>query len=96
MVAAGVPMLAGSDYPIEVIEPLVGLARLVTGRSRRAGFETTDGAPPQAVLPPGAALAMMTDLAAGQTMLSADPRAVPPEAIDEIEIAGTAPEPFPA
>jgi predicted amidohydrolase YtcJ len=94
MAAAGVPMLAGSDYPIEVIEPLVGLARLAAGRSRRPGFETGGGAPPQAVLPAGPALAMMTDPAAGQTMLSADPRAVPPAAIDEIEIAGTAPAPF--
>jgi predicted amidohydrolase YtcJ len=94
MVAAGLPMLAGSDYPIEVIEPLVGLARLATGRSRRAGFETGDGAPPQAVLPAGPALAMMTDPAAGLTMLSADPRAVPPAAIDEIAVAGTAPAPF--
>jgi predicted amidohydrolase YtcJ len=94
MAAAGVRLLAGSDYPIEVIEPLVGLARLVTGRSRRAGFETSDGAPPQAVLPAERALAMMTDPAAGQTMLSADPRAVPAAAIDEIEILGTGPAPF--
>lgn len=94
LAAAGVPMLAGSDYPIEVIEPLVGLARLAAGRSLRAGFETGDAAPPQAVLPAGAALAMMTDPAAGQTMLSADPRAVPAAAIDGIEIAGTAPVPF--
>jgi predicted amidohydrolase YtcJ len=94
MAAAGVRMLAGSDYPIEVIEPLVGLARLAAGRSRRAGFETGDSAPPQAVLPARLALAMMTDPAAGRTMLSADPRAVPPAAVDEIEIAGTVPAPF--
>jgi predicted amidohydrolase YtcJ len=38
LAAAGVRLLVGTDYPIEVIEPLVGLARLVKGRSDRPGF----------------------------------------------------------
>ena len=37
----------------------------------------------------------MSDEAAGQTQLSADPRAVAPDAIDQIEVLGTAPAPFP-
>ena len=36
LAALGVTLLSGTDYPIEVIEPLVSLARLVRGRSRRA------------------------------------------------------------
>jgi predicted amidohydrolase YtcJ len=90
MAAAGVPMLAGSDYPIEVLEPLVGLARLVTGRSARPGFGTAARAPGQALLPMAAALAMMTDPAAGQSLLSAGLAGD----IDRIEVAGTQPVPF--
>jgi len=37
---------------------------------------------------------MMTDPAAGQTLLSADPRAVPVTEIDRIEALGTLPVPF--
>ena len=93
MLAAGVPMLAGSDYPIEVLDPLVGLARLTAGRSDRPGFSTADPAPGQAILPVRAAFAMMTDGAAGQTLVSADPRTTP-GGIDAIEVTGTAPAPF--
>jgi predicted amidohydrolase YtcJ len=92
MAAAGVPMLAGSDYPIEVLDPLVGLARLVTGRSGRPGFGGLAAAPGQALLPRAAALDMMTDPAAGKTLLSADPAAAGD--IDLIEVAGTEPVPF--
>jgi predicted amidohydrolase YtcJ len=94
MAAAGVPMLAGSDYPIEVLEPLVGLARLAAGHSERAGFRTQHAAPDQAVLPVATAVAMMTDPAAGQTLLSADPRTAATDDIDRIEVLGTAPVPF--
>jgi predicted amidohydrolase YtcJ len=93
MAAAGVPMLAGSDYPIEVLDPMVGLARLTAGRSDRAGFRTAQAAPDQAVLPVATAFALMTDPAAGRTLLSADPRTAG-AAIDEIEVTGTAPGPF--
>jgi predicted amidohydrolase YtcJ len=93
MLAAGVPMLAGSDYPIEVLDPLVGLARLTAGRSDRPGFSSAEPAPGQAILPVGAAFAMMTDGAAGQTLVSADPRATPGD-IDAVEVTGTAPAPF--
>jgi predicted amidohydrolase YtcJ len=85
---AGVAMLAGTDYPIEVLEPLA------RGESRRPGFVTTSSAPAQARLPAHIAFALMTDPAAGQTLLSADPRAVPADAIDDIEVLGTRPAPF--
>lgn len=91
---AGVAMLAGTDYPIEVLEPLPSLARLVRGESRRPGFVTTSSAPAQARLPAHIAFALMTDPAAGQTLLSADPRAVPADAIDDIEVLGTRTAPF--
>jgi predicted amidohydrolase YtcJ len=91
---SGVRMLAGSDYPIEVLEPLPGLARLVSGRSERPGFATAGIAPPHATLPAGAAFELMTDPAAGQTVLSADPRELEPAAIDGIEVLGSRPAPF--
>jgi predicted amidohydrolase YtcJ len=94
LAAAGVPMLAGTDYPIEVLEPLVGLARLAVGRSRRPGFSGGEFAPAQALLPTAAAFAAMSDRAAGQTVLTADPRTVAPEDIDQIEVVGTRPAPF--
>jgi predicted amidohydrolase YtcJ len=93
MAAAGVAMLAGSDYPIEVLDPLVGLARLTAGESARPGFETEVPAPAQAVLPVGSAFALMTDSAAGRTLVTADPRTTPGR-IDAIEVTGTAPAPF--
>jgi predicted amidohydrolase YtcJ len=90
---AGVAMLAGTDYPIEVLEPLPSLARLVSGQSGRAGF-TSGAAPTQARLAAGTAFALMSDPAAGQTLLTADPRAVPAADIDRIEVLGTLPASF--
>ena len=89
-------MLAGTDFPIEVIEPLVSLARMVTGRSDRPGFETAGTAPPRSRLPVELAAELCTDRAAGQSVLSADPRRVPAGELDRIEIRGTKPAPFSA
>jgi len=94
LAGAGVRMLAGSDYPIELLEPLPGLTRLVTGRSARHGFAAEGSAPRQARLTPATAFALMTDRAAGETVLSADPRAVDPAEIDLISVLGTQPAPF--
>jgi predicted amidohydrolase YtcJ len=94
LAAAGVPMLAGTDYPIEVLEPLPSLARLVTGRSRRPGFSTKMAAPAQARLPVGTAFGLMSDDAAGHTLVSADPRTVPADRLDDIEVLGTQPAPL--
>ena len=94
LAASGARLLAGTDYPIEVLDPLVGLARLVSGRSERDRFRTPDAAPPHSRLAPGAAFAVMSDGQAGHTVLSADPRAVPASEIDQISVLGTAPLPF--
>lgn len=96
LAAAGVRLTSGTDYPIETLDPLVSLARLVTGRSRRAGFETGRDAPPSARLPTPAAFGLLTDESSGQTLLSADPRTVPAADLDTIEVRGTSPLPFPA
>ena len=90
---AGVAMLAGTDYPIEILEPLPSLARLVSGQSSRAGF-TGGTAPAQARLAVATAFALMSDPAAGQTLLTADPRAVPAAEIDAIAVLGTLPASF--
>lgn len=94
LAAAGVPLLAGTDYPIEIIDPLAGLSRLVRGRSDRAGCGTEATAPPQSRLDAGLALAIGSDPGSGRTICSADPRAVPAQEIDRIEVLGTAPVPF--
>jgi predicted amidohydrolase YtcJ len=88
----GARLLAGSDFPIEVIEPLVSLARLVNGRSDRTGFASPGTAPAQSRLPVRLAVELCTDPAAGRTLLSADPVRVPAAELDQIEVRGT--EPF--
>jgi predicted amidohydrolase YtcJ len=90
---AGVALLAGTDYPIEVMDPLTGLARLVNGQSGRPGF-TSGRAPAQARLTAATAFALMSDPAAGETLLSADPRAVPATELDTIAVLGTLPTSF--
>jgi predicted amidohydrolase YtcJ len=94
LAGSGARLLAGSDYPIEVIEPLVGLARLVNGRCDRARFRHTRPAPAGSRLDAATALRLMSDAAAGETYLSADPRTVPAGHIDWIEVRGTSPRPF--
>ncbi len=80
-------------YPIEVLEPLVGLAEATAGRSDPPGFSTADPALGQAIVPVGAAFAMMTDGAACEMLVSADPRTTP-GAIDAIDVTATAPALF--
>jgi predicted amidohydrolase YtcJ len=91
---AGAAILAGSDYPIETLDPLAGLARLVRGRSDRDGFATPDTAPARSRLSPAAALAAMSDAASGTTRLSADPLSLAPDQIDMLTVLGTQPSPF--
>jgi predicted amidohydrolase YtcJ len=93
MISAGVRTLAGSDYPIEVIEPLVGLARLVRGHAERPGFHTGACAQQTSRLSLATALRLLTDATAGETILSADPRTTA-AGIDHIEVRGTVPVPF--
>ena len=94
LAAAGAPLLAGSDFPIEVLDPLPGLARLVNGHSERDGFRTTATAPGHSRLSAAQALQIMTDQASGRTLLSADPRATAPGNIDQIQVLGAVPVPF--
>jgi predicted amidohydrolase YtcJ len=94
LAAAGAPLLAGSDYPIEVLDPLPGLARLVAGRSDRDGFRTTATAPGHSRLTAAQALQIMSDQASGRTTLSADPRTTAAGNLDQIQVLGTAPVPF--
>lgn len=94
LAAAGVPMVAGSDYPVETLDPLAGLARLIRGRSDRPGFGSPATAPTRSRLEPGAAFAAMTDAASGRTVLSADPRTVSASEVDQITVLGTEPAAF--
>ena len=94
LAAAGAPLLAGSDFPIEVLDPLPGLARLVAGHSERDGFRTPVAAPASSRLTAALAYSIMSDRASGRTLLSADPRTTGPGNIDRIQVLGTAPVPF--
>ena len=85
LLAAGVRVIAGADHPIEDLEPLRGLQRLVTG----ADVGKVDEVAP--TLPLADALAVMTDAAAGTTVLSDDPGAVPPEGIHQLEVVEVRP-----
>ena len=91
---AGVAILAGSDYPIETLDPLAGLARLVRGRSDRDGFGTPDTAPARSRLSPAAALAAMSDAASGVTRLSARSAEPGPGPDRLAQVLGTQPSPF--
>lgn len=90
----GVTLLCGTDYPIEVLEPLAGLARLVSGRSDRPGFETGRTAAEHSRLPLELALRISTNPDSGRTLLSADPLVAGPSGLDAIEVRGTELAPF--
>jgi predicted amidohydrolase YtcJ len=94
LATSGANMLIGTDYPIEVLDPLVGLARLVNGRSQRPGFGTDDSAPEQSRLPLDLAFRLGSDEAAGRTVLSAQPRADEPDWLDQIRVLNASPAPF--
>ena len=94
LAASGANLLIGTDYPIEVIDPLVGLARLVNGRSERPGFGTDGNAPGHSRLSLEQALRLSSDDTAGTTELSADPEVVGAAALDQIQVLGTSPTPF--
>ena len=75
-------VIAGSDYPIESLSPLIGLHRLVTGDTED-GKNT--GAP---TLPLATALDLMTDASCGVTVLSDEPTE---ENLRELEIVDVRP-----
>jgi predicted amidohydrolase YtcJ len=85
LLAAGVRVITGSDFPIEPLSPLVGLQRLVTG-------QTDDGTPTGApTLPLSQALALVTDAAAGITVLSDDPGSTAEDELVQLEIVDVRP-----
>jgi predicted amidohydrolase YtcJ len=92
--SSGANVVVGTDFPIEVLDPLVGLARLVNGRSARPGFGSDDAAPEHSRLTPGQAVRLSTDETAGLTVLSADPASAEPAELDQIQVLGTVPAPF--
>ena len=94
LVASGAPLLLGTDFPIEVLDPLVSLARLVWGRSDRPGFATPLTAPEHSRLTLDDALSLLCDESAGRTTLSADPRLAELADLDQIQVLGTEPAPF--
>ncbi len=94
LAASGASLLVGTDYPIEVLDPLVGLARLVNGRSDRPGFGTEGTAPEHSRLTIERAFGLGSDETAGSTNLSADPRSLDPAELDQVEVLGTTPAPF--
>ena len=81
---AGVRVIAGSDYPIESLSPLVGLHRLVTGDTEEG---KATGAP---TLPLRTALDLMTDADAGTTVLSDEPSE---DNLRDLEIVEVTPSP---
>lgn len=82
---AGVRVVAGSDFPVAPLAPLVGLQCLLTGDhpdGSRAGAPTLGSVQ---------ALAVMTDPAAGATLLSDDPHRVAEDEVAAIEVVESRP-----
>jgi predicted amidohydrolase YtcJ len=77
MIDAGVRVVAGSDFPIEPLSPLLGLQALV------------HGPPPQLDL--ATSLAIMSDASAGTTVLGKVPSMVAPDRLASIPVIGVAP-----
>ena len=79
LLEGGVRVIAGSDYPIEALSPIEGLARIVSG----AGDDRRQVTEPVA-LP--TALEWMTDARAGTTVLSDNPADMDPLDYREIKV----------
>ena len=89
LLAAGVRVITGADYPIEPLEPLVGLQHLVTGAPLDGGD------PVAATLPFADAFALMTDAGAGATVLADDPATVDPAELHRLEVLESRPSSSP-
>ncbi len=74
---AGVPILAGNDYPVETLSPLQGLYDATVAENAR--------------LTRSQAFELLTDERSGHTVLSADPLSVTDEEITGIEVRSTRP-----
>ena len=84
LLESGARVIAGSDFPIESLSPLEGLARMVTGAGE-------DGRRVTAPVDMATTLGLMTDAEAGTTVLSEDPYEVDPEQIREIKVMSARP-----
>jgi predicted amidohydrolase YtcJ len=82
---AGVPLISGSDFPVEALAPLVGLQRLATGDfedGRSAGAHT---------LPIARAMKVMTDASSGTMTLADDPHVVAEDELARLAIEDASP-----
>jgi predicted amidohydrolase YtcJ len=75
LLAAGVRVICGSDYPIDSLEPLKGLQKLLRNPFDQLG--------------PDAAVKLMTNGDLGTVTLSQDPRDATVDDIDKIEVIAT-------
>jgi hypothetical protein len=75
LVAAGVPVICGSDYPIDGLQPLAGLQKLLRNPFDRLDIDQ--------------ALALMTDENAGTVALDRDPRTVDRDNLADIRVIAT-------
>ncbi|MBI1845165.1 MAG: amidohydrolase family protein [Actinobacteria bacterium] len=85
LMAAGVRVITGSDFPVDDLRPLAGLQRLSTGANLDGGHPVAPS------LPMDIALGLMTDAAAGVTVLADDIRNVAEDELAGIEIVETIP-----
>ncbi len=85
LLAAGVRVISGADWPIEALSPLEGLQRLVTGAELGKAEQLA------APLTLDQALSVMTDASAGTVVLSDDPRDVGDDHLAELEVVEARP-----
>jgi len=77
LIDAGVRIVCGSDYPIDALDPLSGLRKLVQNPFDPMAVEV--------------AVDLMTDPVVGTVTVSEDPRAVETDRLEEIEVLATSP-----
>ncbi len=85
LLAAGVRVITGADWPIEALAPLTGLQHLVTGAALGSAEQVA------APLPLERAQAVMTDAGAGTVVLSDDPATAGDDHLAELEVVETRP-----
>jgi predicted amidohydrolase YtcJ len=79
LLKAGARVISGSDYPIETMDPLVGLRDLTTPVTRGSKLDLKT------------AYGLMTDASVGVTTLNQDPRAIDEADLGDLEVLGTHP-----
>ncbi len=79
LLKAGARVITGADFPIESLDPLVGLRDLTTKVTRGSQLDLAT------------AYELMTDESVGVTTLSEDPRVIDPDDLKDLEVLGTHP-----